>query len=400
LYSCYNGYGILSVLFPNNFEYQGGKQKLKIHKGVIISGAITSDNVGNKHGSIIGDLHKYYSKEIASEFITQFQYYTNHIMLHRGFSVGLSDCVPSKEIKEKINDNVIKTYTSAYNITLTEKNKNLKEIKICDVLNNAKAIGDEIIKESIKNSKNRLLTMITAGSKGNNINVSQIQGSVSQQMYDGKRALEMPRTFPHIVKCDMINPFVNGERESYQEPIKSFEYLNSMFENPKKIKKSIELKVKAMTSTKEEYERELDKWKCTLKDREFKSNELYLKDKLFQSRGYVRSSYCDGLNPIEFFNHAKSGRLGVISTAISTQDNGYEERKMIKIGQDYKYDYNGTINNATHSILGFQFGKDNTDTRHQVLVDNELQFVNVSKIADILNNEIEDNNEKEEDIIK
>ena len=62
---------------------------------------------------------------------------------------------------------------------------------------------------------NRLINMVTAGSKGSNINISQIMGCVGQQNVEGKR---IPfgfnhRTLPHFSKDD-FGPESKGFVES------------------------------------------------------------------------------------------------------------------------------------------------------------------------------------------
>ncbi|HDM88694.1 MAG TPA: DNA-directed RNA polymerase subunit A', partial [Candidatus Bathyarchaeota archaeon] len=42
-----------------------------------------------------------------------------------------------------------------------------------------------------------------------------------------------------------------------------------------------------------------------------------------KARGFVYSSYRDGLDPIEFFFHAMGGREGLVDTAVRTQQSGY-----------------------------------------------------------------------------
>ena len=47
------------------------------------------------------------------------------------------------------------------------------------------------------------------------------------------------------------------------------------------------------------------------------------------SKGFVKSNYRDGLNPIEFFFHAMGGREGLVDTAVRTQQSGYMQRRLI-----------------------------------------------------------------------
>lgn len=78
--------------------------------------------------------------------------------------------------------------------------------------------------------------------------------------------------------------------------------------------------------------------------------------RLYESRGFVASSFFDGLNPQEAFFHAMSGREGMINTAMGTSDSGYNQRKSIKILEDLQTRYDGTVRGATGNIYQYSYG--------------------------------------------
>ena len=50
-----------------------------------------------------------------------------------------------------------------------------------------------------------------------------------------------------------------------------------------------------------------------------------------RARGFVESSYINGLAPEELFFHAMGGgRTGLIDTAVKTSQTGYIQRRLIK----------------------------------------------------------------------
>lgn len=79
------------------------------------------------------------------------------------------------------------------------------------------------------------------------------------------------------------------------------------------------------------------------------------------ARGFVDASYYTGLNPIEFFFHAMGGREGLVDTAVRTSQSGYMQRRLINALQDIKVEYDGTVRNATGSIIQFKYGDDFID---------------------------------------
>jgi len=77
------------------------------------------------------------------------------------------------------------------------------EAEVNQQLNDARDKSGNIALEDLSNA-NRLRNMVQAGSKGNNINISQIMACVGQQNVEGKRIPYgfKKRTLPHFAKDD------------------------------------------------------------------------------------------------------------------------------------------------------------------------------------------------------
>ena len=80
------------------------------------------------------------------------------------------------------------------------------------------------------------------------------------------------------------------------------------------------------------------------------------------ARGFVESSYINGLSPQELFFHAMGGRVGLIDTAVKTSSTGYIQRKLIKGLEDLMVNYDSTVRNNQGKIIQFSYGDDNIDT--------------------------------------
>jgi DNA-directed RNA polymerase II subunit RPB1 len=94
------------------------------------------------------------------------------------------------------------------------------------------------------------------------------------------------------------------------------------------------------------------------------------------ARGFVESSYIDGLSPQELFFHAMGGRIGLIDTAVKTSTTGYIQRRLIKGLEDLMVHYNMTIRSNKNKIVQFSYGDDSIDT---IKVENqELPIVEMS----------------------
>ncbi|MBY9004346.1 MAG: DNA-directed RNA polymerase subunit A', partial [Candidatus Lokiarchaeota archaeon] len=91
----------------------------------------------------------------------------------------------------------------------------------------------------------------------------------------------------------------------------------------------------------------------------FKINDLTPK-----SRGFVESSYRNGLNPEEFFFHAMGGREGLVDTAVRTSTSGYMQRRLVNALQDMVVENDHTVRNSDKNIIQFFYGDDGIDPMH------------------------------------
>ena len=91
----------------------------------------------------------------------------------------------------------------------------------------------------------------------------------------------------------------------------------------------------------------------------FKINDLTPK-----ARGFVVSSYRNGLKPIEFFFHSMGGREGLVDTAVRTSTSGYMQRRLVNALQDMVVENDGTVRNSDKNIIQFAWGDDGIDPMH------------------------------------
>jgi DNA-directed RNA polymerase beta' subunit len=79
------------------------------------------------------------------------------------------------------------------------------------------------------------------------------------------------------------------------------------------------------------------------------------------ARGFVESSYINGLSPQELFFHAMGGRIGLIDTAVKTSTTGYIQRRLIKGLEDIMVGYDMTLRNSKNKVVQFTYGDDGFD---------------------------------------
>lgn len=79
------------------------------------------------------------------------------------------------------------------------------------------------------------------------------------------------------------------------------------------------------------------------------------------SRGFIKSSFIDGLKPTEFFFGAITGRDALMDTALRTPKSGYLYRRLVSALQDLKVEYDETVRDASGNIVQFLYGGDGMD---------------------------------------
>lgn len=81
-----------------------------------------------------------------------------------------------------------------------------------------------------------------------------------------------------------------------------------------------------------------------------------------ESRGFIAHNFFEGLNPMEFYFHAMSGREGLIDTAVKTANSGYLQRRLVKTMEDLKTYHDYTIRDNSNEIIEFIYGNDGFDS--------------------------------------
>jgi len=186
----FSGKGLFSMLLPEDFFYEyknsayAKEPVVIIKEGVLLEGAVNKKQLGGGHGSISRILAKEYSNKFACTFLDNLQFTTNEWFLHRGFSIGIKDCLV--DTNEEIENSIAKCFLEA---SIIEKNTiapNIKEAKINEALGKARNIGMKLSKDAFSDD-NAFVATVTAGSKGDYFNIAQISGFMGQQNFSGKR---------------------------------------------------------------------------------------------------------------------------------------------------------------------------------------------------------------------
>ena len=291
--------------FKDNDDFKTSNNVIEIKNGMYIRGQIDKSVLGATTKGLLQRTCNDFGNMKCSTFIDDIQNIVTDYMKSSSFSVGISDLISNESTNEEIIKIITQKKTDVKNLiektqigifeNKTGKTNNEEyETQINNILNQATSESGKVGLKSLSKN-NRFVTMVNAGSKGSELNISFMISCLGQQNVDGKR---IPygfdhRTLPHYSKYD-------------DSPV---------------------------------------------------------------ARGFVESSYINGLSPQELFFHAMGGRVGLIDTAVKTSTTGYIQRRLIKGLEDLMVNYDMTIRTNKNKIVQFAYGDDNIDT---IKVENQI----------------------------
>eukprot|EP01087_Luapelamoeba_hula_P008948 TRINITY_DN2277_c0_g1_i2.p1 TRINITY_DN2277_c0_g1~~TRINITY_DN2277_c0_g1_i2.p1 ORF type:complete len:1803 (+),score=263.71 TRINITY_DN2277_c0_g1_i2:156-5564(+) len=192
-----------------------GDTKVLIEQGELLSGILDKKTNGNTGGSLVHIIMNEYGPETTKHFLNQAQAIVNYWLLHYGFSVGISDTIADEATMAKINQTITEAKHRVKELQYEAQKGKLSrqpgrsmsesfESEVNQALNKARDVAGKSAQESLKRDNN-IKKMVTSGSKGSYINISQIIACVGQQNVEGKRIpfLFRNRSLPHFIKDDL-----------------------------------------------------------------------------------------------------------------------------------------------------------------------------------------------------
>ncbi|MCW3135576.1 MAG: DNA-directed RNA polymerase subunit A' [Canidatus Methanoxibalbensis ujae] len=269
-----------------------------IRNGELLRGVIDDKALGSFKGALIERIYKKYGPSAAKEFINKFTKLAINIITQYGFSYGINDSDLPKEAKDYITEEVLRE--------AIERVKSLQE---------AYEMGElEPLPGRTEEETLELLVMQELGSARDGA------GEVASRYLD----IENPAVL--MAKSGARGSMLNLTQMSAcvgQQSIRG-----------ERIKRGYQNR--------------------TLPH--FRQGDLSA-----EAHGFVKSSFKDGLTPIEYFFHAAGGREALVDTAVRTSQSGYFQRRLINALQDLSVRYDGTVREARGIIVQFNYGDDGVD---------------------------------------
>jgi len=309
-----SGKEIFSVILPNDFDFIGHSKicercikckknqcekdaYIQIKDGMLASGIIDKNAVGEEAGLILRALHKKYGADESVIIIGNIFKIGIATLLKKGFSITLADTDLPKIARDKVNEILTKVKQDVQNLIQDYHNKKLEtfpgktgketlELRILELLNKARNQAGKVVLEYCHKGTSTII-MADSGARGNSLNLAQMAAVVGQQAMRGQR---ITKGFSRRT----LSTFKKGELGS-------------------------------------------------------------------ESHGFIKDGFKQGLNPHEFFFGSITGRDSLMDTALRTPKSGYLYRRLSNAMQDLKVEYDYTVRDASKKIIQFSYGEDGID---------------------------------------
>lgn len=298
----YSGRDLVSrILPPLSLDSKFGDSKVVIRRGQMESGQLNKSVLGASSRGLLHTIHNDYGGIAASDFIDGLQTLVTRYMKQSAFSVGISDLVADRQTVDEI--------TTAIAAKEGQVNQLIRQLQLGAFRNQTGQTNREEFEVLVNGILNK--AQEEAGKIGQKT-LSEHNRFIIMATRASSKGSSL--NIAQMVSC-LGQQNVDGKRIPYGYEDRTLPHYPRYDDSP-------------------------------------------------AARGFVRSSFINGLSPSELFFHAMGGRVGLIDTAVRTSQTGYIQRRLIKALEDLKKHYDGTVRNAMGKLLQFEYGGDGIDPTH------------------------------------
>ena len=279
-------------------EYNTSNKVLEIKNGEYIRGQMDKGVLADGTKGLLHRTCNDFGNMASAKFIDDLQNIITEYMKSSSFSVGISDLISDEKTKSEIIEVITKKKSDVKNL--------IDQVQIGIFENNTGRTNEQEFETQVNNILNKATD--ESGKIGRE-KLSKTNGFVTM-VNSGSKGSDLNISF--MISC-LGQQNVDGKRIPYGFEHRTLPHFTKYDDSP-------------------------------------------------GARGFVESSYINGLTPQELFFHAMGGRVGLIDTAVKTSTTGYIQRKLIKGLEDLMVNYDMTVRTNKGKIVQFSYGEDNIDT--------------------------------------
>ncbi len=299
----YTGKDIFSMLLPKDLDYEeGGSAGVVIKDGHLLQGFVGKKSIIGGNGMLLRKIYLEYGNEAIVEFLHRLTKISYHVVYINGFSVGIRDYLANESMRRE-SEKIVEGVS-------TRAAKLFKEYRS----NKMTLLPGYTRKETYE-----MLAHSTTGR--------------SREM----AADYMDKTMSETNTAYLIPTL--GARGSILNLVQMLMFLGQQ-------------SVRGLRITRGYTGRVLPY---------FRRSDVSPK-----SRGFISSSYMEGLEPVEFYMHAIGARDSTMGKSLITAVSGYLYRRMIHALQDVYVDSDMSVRAASGDLIQPVYGADGIDTMYEV----------------------------------
>jgi DNA-directed RNA polymerase II subunit RPB1 len=210
----WTGKQLLSVLFPRGLNVEPDDVRLEdlpvvVRDGQLLCGTLRKAHMGTSAGGIIDVISRDYGGSATMRFMADVQRETHTFLMQQGHHVGIDDVMLSSEGQRRVDERLHKATHLCEEIQREVVDAPVEvvakaESAILRLLSKMLLQTGGIVNEHMS-ERNAIRRMVTAGSKGSFINLSQICATLGQQSLEGQRitSTKDQRTLPFFSRNDL-----------------------------------------------------------------------------------------------------------------------------------------------------------------------------------------------------
>jgi DNA-directed RNA polymerase II subunit RPB1 len=279
-------------------ELSDNKNLVQIENGVMLHGILDKNSLGGKMNGLISIIYAQYGQDTCKNFLDNTQNLITKWLSGYGFTIGCGDAIPKKDVVVKVKDIIVDKLTQMKTL-IKQANMGLYKPNLSQKFINSS------FEEDILNIMNKIR--------------DETQKIV-------KKNINSDNGF----YC-MINSGAKGNNDNINN-------------------------IMGLIG-----QQSIDGGRVPISFNNRTLPCFHRDDYGAESRGFIKNSIINGLEPHEFFFGLMAGRTGLIDTAIKTAESGYIERRMVKAMEDLTVTYDGTVRTGANSIVQFAYGDDSID---------------------------------------
>jgi DNA-directed RNA polymerase beta' subunit len=298
-----------------------------IKDGVLIQGVIKEDHIGKKGGAMHMSIWKWYGRKRAVDFVTDCTFLTDWFIYKHGLSIGFSDVSLPGNITKKI---------------------------------------DAIIRKNVNDTKLKIASL------------PKITNDTST----------MDKSFNEKKVLGYLDEFKKEVNKIGSEALSAVNPLNIMSDSGAKGNAGSTCNIVGLKGQETVFgERPVPKLnggaRC-LPYFDYNSDHI-------AARGFISNSFIKGVTPSEMYFLSEGSRVGQLGTATTTAESGSLSHKLVKVLEDCKVAYDGSVRNAANNIYqlsyldGYEVGESVSSSYPST--GEIVSFINLREAVERINNE-------------